>query len=99
MCKALDRILRIVEGARSDSARSLRHIASSNETFIGSVKGGLRKMKNYDEGKITKPDSKKIAENLIQLFVKKPPLDKSNEGMKAHLKSLVNTETDSPAFQ
>jgi hypothetical protein len=95
MCKAVEKILKIIEGSRSETARCLRHIAQQNDDFIGSVKGGRARMQKYDQKAVARRDQEKIAESVRQIFIKYPP---QNKPLSKHLEGLLNTETDSPSF-
>lgn len=95
MCKAVEKILKIIEGSRSETARCLRHIAPKNDDFIGSVKGGRARMQKYDQKAATRRDQAKIAESVRQIFIEHPPQDKT---LSKHLEGILNTETDSPSF-
>lgn len=94
-CVKLLRILTVIDGSRSETARCLRHIAQQNDDFIGSVKGGRARMQKYDQKAATRRDQAKIAESVRQIFIKHPPQSKP---LSKHLEGLLNTETDSPSF-
>lgn len=95
MCKSLQKILKIVEGTRSETARSLRHIATQDDHFIGSVKGGRARMQRYDKKAATRKDQEKIANGIRNLFISHSP--KKGTVPKKHLENLLDTETDSPS--
>ena len=78
----------------------LRHIAQKDEDFIGKDKGGAKKLRNYDEGKVTKADEEKVFKLFANLFVKKlkeRPSSNITE-IKNEIKRELATETDLTSF-
>jgi len=98
---SFQKTLKLVEGARSNSAPVLRHIAQTDDDFIGKDKGGAQKLRNYDIGKVTKTDEEKVFKLFASLFISKLKEKKASSNIveiKEKIICELATETDSASF-
>ncbi len=99
--KAFQKVLKLVEGVRSESATPLRHIAKKDENFIGKAKGGAKKLRNYDQGMVTKADKERVLTSFMDLFIKETETEEylpEKDKILEKVKDALATETDSPSF-
>lgn len=99
--KSLQKALKLVEGSRSKSAPVLRHIAKKDDDFIGKVKGGAKKLRNFDEGKVSKADEEKVLNSLADHYIDKLSMNENPPHIieiNHQIKCDLATETDSASF-
>jgi hypothetical protein len=103
---AVKKTLKLAEGGRSQTASVLRHIAEKDSDFLGSGKGGAKKLRDYDKGRATKKDQESTMNSFAKIFIKKVEKKEiqkkkdfpSKDEILKEVIAELNTETDSPSF-